>query len=98
MAFAIASEPVWAIGADRTPSSADIEVAHAAIRASLIAKFGAEGSWAPILYGGSARFRENWAAFEPNQSKPSSDAHSGFVKPEPRRPGTALFTFESERR
>jgi triosephosphate isomerase len=52
-AFAVAYEPVWAIGGDRTPSPPEIEAAHGAIRAVLSARFGAHGAGAPILYGGA---------------------------------------------
>jgi triosephosphate isomerase len=51
--FAIAYEPVWAVGTDHTPGPSDIVAAHTAIRAVLAARFGAYGSRAPILYGGS---------------------------------------------
>ena len=36
--FAVAYEPVWAIGGDRTPSLPDIVAAHAAVRALLVAR------------------------------------------------------------
>jgi triosephosphate isomerase len=52
---AIAYEPVWAIGSGRTPSSADVAEVHAAIRAALVARFGAEGQGMRILYGGSVK-------------------------------------------
>ena len=51
--FAIAYEPVWAIGSGLTPSLAEIEQVHLAIRADLEAGF--PGSGAPILYGGSVK-------------------------------------------
>jgi triosephosphate isomerase len=54
-AFAIAYEPVWAIGTGLTPTSAEIEEAHAAIRLMLIDTFGEHGQSAPILYGGSCK-------------------------------------------
>ena len=54
-AFAVAYEPVWAIGSGLTPSLADIEAMHAAIRADLIDGFGATGAETPILYGGSVK-------------------------------------------
>ena len=44
----VAYEPVWAIGAGRTPTLDDVAEVHAAIRAQL-----GEGT-TPILYGGSA--------------------------------------------
>jgi len=52
-AFAVAYEPVWAIGTGLTPTVAQIEEVHRAIRAILAEMFGAEGQGAPILYGGS---------------------------------------------
>ena len=52
-AFAVAYEPVWAIGTGLTPTPAQIEEVHRAIRAILTEVFGAEGQGAPILYGGS---------------------------------------------
>lgn len=54
-AFAVAYEPVWAIGSGLTPSVVEIEAVHAAIRAALIARLGAAGAQAPILYGGSVK-------------------------------------------
>jgi triosephosphate isomerase len=52
-AFAVAYEPVWAIGSGRTPSIAEIEAVHAEIRAALAVRCGEAGAVAPILYGGS---------------------------------------------
>ena len=52
-AFAIAYEPIWAIGSGRTPSIAEIEEVHGAIRAALAERLGEGGALAPILYGGS---------------------------------------------
>ena len=52
-AFAIAYEPVWAIGSGRTPSIDEIELVHGEIRAALADRFGQTGLGAPILYGGS---------------------------------------------
>lgn len=54
-AFALAYEPVWAIGTGRTPTTADIAHIHAALRAVLIEKFGEHGKTVPILYGGSVK-------------------------------------------
>ena len=54
-AFAVAYEPVWAIGSGLVPSLEDIEAMHAAIRADLVAAFGATGAATPILYGGSVK-------------------------------------------
>jgi triosephosphate isomerase len=51
--FAVAYEPVWAIGSGQTPSLAVIEEIHIAIREALETAF--PGSGAPILYGGSVK-------------------------------------------
>jgi triosephosphate isomerase len=54
-AFAVAYEPVWAIGTGLTPTTAEIEEMHRAIRATLTEMFGAHGETVPILYGGSVK-------------------------------------------
>jgi triosephosphate isomerase len=54
-AFAVAYEPVWAIGTGLTPTIAEIEEMHGAIRATLDDMFGADARRAPILYGGSVK-------------------------------------------
>lgn len=54
-AFAVAYEPVWAIGSGLTPSLAEIAEVHQAIRDTLNARFGEAGLMAPILYGGSVK-------------------------------------------
>ena len=54
-AFAVAYEPVWAIGSGLTPTIAQIEEVHAAIRARLREMFGESGAAVPILYGGSVK-------------------------------------------
>ncbi len=51
----VAYEPVWAIGTGRTPTEADILAIHAAIRATLAARFGEAGARTRILYGGSMK-------------------------------------------
>ena len=53
--FALAYEPVWAIGTGRTPTVADIAAIHAALRAVLVERFGQHGATVPILYGGSVK-------------------------------------------
>lgn len=54
-AFAVAYEPIWAIGSGRTPTMGEVEAVHGAIRKALVERFGAEGRGAPILYGGSVK-------------------------------------------
>lgn len=52
----LAYEPVWAIGTGLTPTTAEIGAVHAALRASLMARFGAQtGTGIRILYGGSVK-------------------------------------------
>lgn len=51
--FAVAYEPIWAIGSGATPTLAEIEEVHRAIRAALTDRLGEAGRTAPILYGGS---------------------------------------------
>jgi len=53
--FAVAYEPVWAIGTGLTPSREEIEEVHRAIRATLVDLFGDHGARQPILYGGSVK-------------------------------------------
>jgi len=53
--WALAYEPVWAIGSGSTPTLGEIEDVHGAIRAALAARFGEAGRAAPILYGGSVK-------------------------------------------
>ncbi len=54
-AFSVAYEPVWAIGTGLTPTTAEIEEMHRAIRGTLSEMFGAGAAHAPILYGGSVK-------------------------------------------
>jgi triosephosphate isomerase len=54
-AFAVAYEPVWAIGTGLTPTNEEIAAMHAGIRAVLVGLFGEGGRAAPILYGGSVK-------------------------------------------
>lgn len=51
--FAVAYEPVWAIGSGLVPEIGEIEAVHGAVRRALVDMFGVEGEEAPILYGGS---------------------------------------------
>ena len=53
--FAVAYEPIWAIGTGRIPSMDDIREMHAALRERLVAAYAACGSDIPILYGGSVK-------------------------------------------
>jgi triosephosphate isomerase len=53
--YSVAYEPVWAIGTGLTPTLAEIEEMHAAIRATLRELFGEDGAKPPILYGGSVK-------------------------------------------
>ena len=54
---AIAYEPVWAIGTGRTPAQADIEAAHAEVRAGWERRFSGSGAALRVLYGGSVTAR-----------------------------------------
>ena len=54
-AFAVAYEPIWAIGSGQTPTIAEIEEVHGAIQSALSARFGDAGAQAPVLYGGSVK-------------------------------------------
>lgn len=51
--WALAYEPVWAIGTGLTPTLEQIAEIHAAARAALIERLGDGASVTPILYGGS---------------------------------------------
>jgi len=52
----IAYEPIWAIGTGKTPTAADVQEVHAAIRKALAAKLGtAVAGRMRILYGGSVK-------------------------------------------
>jgi triosephosphate isomerase len=53
--FALAYEPVWAIGTGLTPTNDQIEEVHAALRRILVQLLGGGGAQAPILYGGSVK-------------------------------------------
>jgi triosephosphate isomerase len=54
-AFAVAYEPIWAIGTGLTPDNPQIEEIHGAIRETLNAMYGEDADKAPILYGGSVK-------------------------------------------
>lgn len=52
----IAYEPIWAIGTGKTPTAADVQEVHAAIRKALAKKLGkATANKMRILYGGSVK-------------------------------------------
>jgi triosephosphate isomerase (TIM) len=51
--FALAYEPIWAIGSGRTPTLAEIDDALARLRETLAERLGDAGRAVPLLYGGS---------------------------------------------
>lgn len=51
--WALAYEPVWAIGTGLTPTLDQIAEIHDAARAAIVERLGGSGRDAPILYGGS---------------------------------------------
>jgi triosephosphate isomerase len=53
--FAVAYEPVWAIGTGLTPTLEQIEEVHRAVRAAMIERLGLGIAATPILYGGSVK-------------------------------------------
>lgn len=53
--FAVAYEPVWAIGTGLTPTLEQIEEVHRAVRAAMLERLGPGSAAAPILYGGSVK-------------------------------------------
>jgi triosephosphate isomerase len=53
--FAIAYEPIWAIGTGKVPSNGDIAEMHDAIRGQLEQAYGTAGDSVRILYGGSVK-------------------------------------------
>ena len=54
-AFAVAYEPIWAIGTGLTPTLEQIEEIHNAVAMALKAVVGAAADRTPILYGGSVK-------------------------------------------
>ena len=53
--FAVAYEPVWAIGTGLTPTLEQIEEVHRAVRAAMVERLGLAVADRPILYGGSVK-------------------------------------------
>jgi triosephosphate isomerase len=53
--FAIAYEPIWAIGTGKVPSIDDIREMHDAIRHQLATAYGSASDAMRVLYGGSAK-------------------------------------------
>ena len=53
--FVVAYEPIWAIGTGNVATPADVAEMHAAIRRSLVERFGERGAGIRILYGGSVK-------------------------------------------
>jgi triosephosphate isomerase len=53
--FAVAYEPVWAIGTGLTPTLQQVEEVHRAVRSAMIERLGLGVSAVPILYGGSVK-------------------------------------------
>lgn len=53
--FAVAYEPVWAIGTGLTPTLEQIEEVHRAVRTAMIERLGLVVAATPILYGGSVK-------------------------------------------
>ena len=51
----IAYEPVWAIGTGVTPTTDDVQTAHAFMRDELVHRFGASARTVRLLYGGSVK-------------------------------------------
>jgi triosephosphate isomerase (TIM) len=53
--FAVAYEPVWAIGSGLTPTARDVADMHGFIRRHLASRYGDPGQATRVLYGGSVK-------------------------------------------
>lgn len=53
--FAVAYEPIWAIGTGKVPTTADIRDMHSVLRQRLVETYGDKGQQIRILYGGSVK-------------------------------------------
>lgn len=53
--FAVAYEPIWAIGTGKVPSLDDIAEMHSALRSRLVTAYGVAGEHVRLLYGGSVK-------------------------------------------
>lgn len=53
--FAVAYEPIWAIGTGQVASCDDIGEMHSALRGKLVERYGDSGNQVRILYGGSVK-------------------------------------------
>ena len=53
--FAVAYEPIWAIGTGKVPTTSEIAEMHSALRQVLRSAYGDAGSQVRILYGGSVK-------------------------------------------
>ena len=62
--FAVAYEPIWAIGTGKVPTTADIAEMHSALRGRLVNAYGDAGTGVRILYGGSVKASNAAEIFE----------------------------------
>lgn len=62
--FAVAYEPIWAIGTGKVPTTADIGEMHSALRERLVSAYGEKGEDVRILYGGSVKASNAVEIFE----------------------------------
>lgn len=53
--FAVAYEPIWAIGTGKVPSLGDIAEMHSVLRNRLVTAYGEAGEQVRLLYGGSVK-------------------------------------------